>query len=262
MHLLVLSAFRHGLRAHTRLSQRVSMHLLVLSAFRRAESDNYDEAIVDHLSQCTFWCSVLSDDNGKIIGCRGFSQSQCTFWCSVLSDNGERRPKVQEALAVSMHLLVLSAFRQGDQVTDLTVPALSQCTFWCSVLSDLLLSAAARDPLYVSQCTFWCSVLSDLKHSPTGGFSLRSQCTFWCSVLSDPHRGLRRGFSPLRLNAPSGAQCFPTGLAAVLGIVDGLVSMHLLVLSAFRHEQQCVTKSTTVSMHLLVLSAFRRGRNG
>ena len=62
----------------------VSMHLLVLSAFR-PESDNYDEAIVE--SQCTFWCSVLSD-RCPITSASCWSSSQCTFWCSVLSDSG------------------------------------------------------------------------------------------------------------------------------------------------------------------------------
>ena len=59
------------------------MHLLVLSAFRLptiSENDALKQA-----SQCTFWCSVLSDTQFAI---------------------GEL------ALKVSMHLLVLSAFRQ------------------------------------------------------------------------------------------------------------------------------------------------------
>ena len=39
------------------------------------------------LSQCTFWCSVLSD-NAKDKDWRNKVKvtSQCTFWCSVLSD--------------------------------------------------------------------------------------------------------------------------------------------------------------------------------
>ncbi len=37
------------------------------------------------LSQCTFWCSVLSDDG--VLGLRtSHIQSQCTFWCSMLSN--------------------------------------------------------------------------------------------------------------------------------------------------------------------------------
>ena len=83
MHLLVLSAFR--LESSTMLSNDfvVSMHLLVLSAFRRILIVFLTSAIIGlnapfgaqcfptrdratrrprkRLSQCTFWCSVLSD---------------------------------------------------------------------------------------------------------------------------------------------------------------------------------------------------------
>ena len=92
MHLLVLSAFRlrkcrrhvesqfEGLNAPSGAQcfptystdfyrgcyHSVSMHLLVLSAFRRA-------------------------DGG--VECFGFGESQCTFWCSVLSDSAPRKPR-------------------------------------------------------------------------------------------------------------------------------------------------------------------------
>ena len=63
---------------------------------------------------------------------------------------------------------------------------------------------------------------------------IRSQCTFWRSVLSDR----TCSSSPTRilpcLNAPSGAQCFPTSRWVVEYAADYVVSMHLLVLSAFR----------------------------
>ena len=60
------------------------MHLLVLSAFRRLGNTSKENP--PKLSQCTFWCSVLSDSDipGSKDG-QAF-QSQCTFWCSVLSD--------------------------------------------------------------------------------------------------------------------------------------------------------------------------------
>ena len=60
------------------------------------------------------------------------------------------------------------------------------------------------------------------------------------------------------LNAPFGAQCFPTGSSS-LKIASSPVSMHLLVLSAFRPEAEAIgrTPAGRVSMHLLVLSAFR-----
>ena len=110
-----------------------------------------------------------------------------------------------------------------------------------------------------------------------------SQCTFWCSVLSDV------GFTTQKnwlagLNAPFGAQCFPTrSRTGCLGWCA--VSMHLLVLSAFRPKEADTLASTMtclnapfgaqcfpttsyspsgfcsiVSMHLLVLSAFRLGK--
>ena len=130
-----------------------------------------------------------------------------------------------------MHLLVLSAFRLGH-LTSLVTPSLSQCTFWCSVLSD----PSHKPRLGVclpSQCTFWCSVLSDLKLGGRQQRDAGSQCTFWCSVLSD-----------------TGDRGRPTGVP---------VSMHLLVLSAFRRRRHHFSfRRSRVSMHLLVLSAFRR----
>ena len=84
------------------------MHLLVLSAFRLMLS--VVVSVFTVASQCTFWCSVLSDPLEKEIRGRTFV-SQCTFWCSVLSD----------AIHVRTH----------DPLTFV-----SQCTFWCSVLSD------------------------------------------------------------------------------------------------------------------------------
>ena len=252
MHLLVLSAFRPGLvdqrsLPFTRLnapfgaqcfptcfdaypdsSTSVSMHLLVLSAFRR----KYMSASSGRIrSQCTFWCSVLSDHHACRLeaSARG---SQCTFWCSVLSDKYNGVVPASSG-RVSMHLLVLSAFRQRKDHGNGSPQIPSQCTFWCSVLSDhhaCRLEASARG----SQCTFWCSVLSDKyngvvpassgrvsmhllvlsafrqrKDHGNGSPQIPSQCTFWCSVLSDM-------------------------IGTIGGIAGSTVSMHLLVLSAFR----------------------------
>ena len=62
----------------------------------------------------------------------------------------------------------------------------------------------------------------------------------------------------LGLNAPSGAQCFPTLDEYTLMTNLLRVSMHLLVLSAFRPDGGSdYDKAFAVSMHLLVLSAFR-----
>ena len=113
MHLLVLSAFRRREDAQWIESSLVSMHLLVLSAFRR-EAGYCPKA--GKRSQCTFWCSVLSD--------RQKTRGACWF------------------IDVSMHLLVLSAFRLKGFIMSVDEFVKSQCTFWCSVLSD----SAPRKP--------------------------------------------------------------------------------------------------------------------
>ena len=83
MHLLVLSAFRPGgddLPVQTK--SLVSMHLLVLSAFRREGQDSYDsEGVVSmHLLVLSAFRHEAYSETDII------SESQCTFWCSVLSD--------------------------------------------------------------------------------------------------------------------------------------------------------------------------------
>ena len=142
---------------------------------------------------------------------------------------------------VSMHLLVLSAFRRRPSGTS-NAGARSQCTFWCSVLSDEPGRTDGRC-WYMSQCTFWCSVLSDVRSDPSPAAIRMSQCTFWCSVLSDGY-GLEALDEALRLNAPFGAQCFPTFYLPAEGLPSG-VSMHLLVLSAFRPNPQLETEEST-----------------
>ena len=63
---------------------------------------------------------------------------------------------------------------------------------------------------------------------------------------------------PSGFNAPSGAQCFPTYKQGNYRRCEARVSMHLLVLSAFRPEEGAfVHLDIPVSMHLLVLSAFQ-----
>ena len=137
--------------------------------------------------------------------------SQCTFWCSVLSD--------------------LDGLSEGQRATiGLNAPSGAQCfpTYKRSL---------KKYPHGQSQCTFWCSVLSDaLTTSRSITTACRSQCTFWCSVLSDALRTDTVSRSPdrLSLNAPSGAQCFPTPNNKRERRAQTSVSMHLLVLSAFR----------------------------
>ena len=182
-------------------------------------------------SQCTFWCSVLSDLGTWLYGSGALLGSQCTFWCSVLSDPD--RPQAQPSgvclnapsgaqcfpthgcragrgsvRVVSMHLLVLSAFRL-QSIPSPTQTATSQCTFWCSVLSDQL-TLKRRRRHNRSQCTFWCSVLSDSK----------TQSLLARPITVSMHLLVLSAFRLLTctpytwcthsLNAPSGAQCFPT----------------------------------------------------
>ena len=81
MHLLVLSAFRPDEECMKETLGHVSMHLLVLSAFRQENSHDHHLhpprrlnapsgaqcfptpyfKLTCFTSQCTFWCSVLSD---------------------------------------------------------------------------------------------------------------------------------------------------------------------------------------------------------
>ena len=89
----------------------VSMHLLVLSAFRQKGRKPEGKGTQ---SLNAPWCSVLSD--GKSSNKRRyFNVSQCTFWCSVLSDAPVSVAMLGLGLAVSMHLLVLSAFRLEEE---------------------------------------------------------------------------------------------------------------------------------------------------
>ncbi len=113
----------------------------------------------EHRSQCTFWCSVLSDKTGITPKLAGFT-SQCTFWCSVLSDRMRAR---------------------------VVVPCRpSQCTFWCSVLSD---DEGEPQKPHVARVSMHLLVLSAFRH------------IFPSPEETDKVNGL---------NAPFGAQCFPT----------------------------------------------------
>ena len=174
---------------------------------------------------------MLSDANRKTFATTTSKTSQCTFWCSVLSDD-ELTPEQAKQLSVSMHLLVLSAFRPGLSEPRRRPPASSQCTFWCSVPSDLngdaldeylimvsmhllVLSAFRRTRRFrfwlgrfLSQCTFWCSVLSDTQFA-IGELALKVSMHLLVLSAFRPFSSLY-GLSLTGLNAPSGAQCFPT----------------------------------------------------
>ena len=158
------------------------MHLLVLSAFRPFDCPALAGGS-GFGSQCTFWCSVLSDaDHGDSRGAyegvsmhllvlsafrprvpgrcqRQEGESQCTFWCSVLSDS--ERGHNQPPERVSMHLLVLSAFRLVMKPAK--VKSLFRVSMHLLVLSAFRHHINSIDTIFrfASQCTFWCSVLSD-----------------------------------------------------------------------------------------------------
>ena len=176
---------------------------------------------------------MLSDANRKTFATTTSKTSQCTFWCSVLSDlNGDALDEY--LIMVSMHLLVLSACRlSGEQSRPGVVQ--SQCTFWCSVLSD-------KDFLCMTKMTYWSlNAPSGAQCFPTGcggGRRGRSPVSMHLLVLS-AFRLERMPWtctSSMGLNAPSGAQCFPTTIANRRTLVQSCVSMHLLVLSAFRRK--------------------------
>ena len=136
-----------------------------------------------------------------------------------------------------MHLLVLSAFRPHVRQIQSVLGLESQCTFWCSVLSDCVgVDGAVRcarrlNAPFGAQCFPTPNKLD----SYNAMYNFMSQCTFWCSVLSDSAYLRPRDFIFSGcLNAPFGAQCFPTSNTSTMWATSDSVSMHLLVLSAFR----------------------------
>ena len=161
----------------------VSMHLLVLSAFRHT---------------------------GRQLHQRHCRWSQCTFWCSVLSDFTTRDVWKCLRFLVSMHLLVLSAFRQA--ITRILLPQAARVSMHLLVLSafrrkaDFLVVEMSGE----SQCTFWCSVLSDNERN--GDELQRIRVSMHLLVLSAFRRKNKSLplFTNQSLNAPFGAQCFPT----------------------------------------------------
>ena len=171
------------------------MHLLVLSAFRHYEDGG--GSITVGKSQCTFWCSVLSDMGMRDVRGRGLQ--------------GLNAPSGAQCFPTGKpYLLTPSSIA-------------SQCTFWCSVLSDWVIRDVKGFTKYVSQCTFWCSVLSDFFVAASRQTRGKSQCTFWCSVLSD---------------------CTMTRPARSIG---RSISMHLLVLSAFRQSGLRLSRGSSAS---------------
>ena len=157
------------------------MHLLVLSAFRLAGEQRR---------------------RPRIPGLNAPFGAQCFPTQTTLGVAGKD-------FDVSMHLLVLSAFRRPVKSLSMSLPLGLNAPFGAQCFPTSFLGVHGARPS-ASQCTFWCSVLSDAS-AELGAF-LRDR-----------------------------------------------VSMHLLVLSAFRPDFSSDERSCDeVSMHLLVLSAFRR----
>ena len=107
------------------------MHLLVPGAYRLG---SLVVRVLILLSQCTFWCRVLTDGIAEICLTIASDWSQCTFWCRVLTDD--------------------------EWQTGWLPSSRSQCTFWCRVLTDQL-ARLEQQQNNQSQCTFWCRVLTD-----------------------------------------------------------------------------------------------------
>ena len=231
MHLLVLSAFRPS--SSTRRTCKQSLNAPSgAQCFPTGEDWNF--LFFDLMqSQCAFWCSVLSDICDAQHESHGIRVSMhllvlsafrrvvhsVPYGCEdrvsmhllVLSAFRplERRPLPLLLCRVSMHLLVLSAFRREAETERRTL-WLFQCTFWCSVLSDAerRVFEAIRD--WEFQCTFWCSVLSDLlRASAPSHFPPVSMHLLVLSAFRPIEEWLA-AFEGECLNAPSGAQCFPT----------------------------------------------------
>ena len=206
IHLLVLSAFRPANRkTFATTTSKVSMHLLVLSAFRPV-IDGLDA--LDCGSQCTFWCSVLSDTSKQVCGlwpfATGLNAPSGAQYFPTWSATDHR---ILLAI-VSMHLLVLSAFR------------LEQCLFARTVF--LCLNAPSGAQCFPTAALSAKAEYVDCLNAPSGAqcFPTRRRIRAWLMWMS--------------LNAPSGAQCFPTETPGQVWALIREVSMHLLVLSAFR----------------------------
>ena len=210
-------------------------------------------------SQCTFWCSVLSDECNEHWCMTLIKPSQCTFWCSVLSD-------------------LLRINLQQRKASSLNAPSGAQCfptriwTWTCLTTTRLNAPSGAQcfptetikldgDADVVSMHLLVLSVFRLSAHGSPNA-PTESQCTFWCPVLSDPKSDVLNIDAYRGLNAPSGAQCFPTRLGDAPAPRNPLsqCTFWCSVLSDNRRHAPMNGHRRQVSMHLLVLSAFRPER--
>ena len=136
-------------------------------------------------SQCTFWCSVLSDPRHMktiVRNVRGLN-APSGAQCFPTGNQATGKP----GATVSMHLLVLSAFRPRAEDVERVFQGTSQCTFWCSVLSDSMSSPRLERR-------------ASSLNAPSGAQRFPTILPHFSGVL----------IRPKGLNAPSGAQRFPT----------------------------------------------------
>ena len=156
------------------------MHLLVLSAFRLEGLLRTDTKT---RSQCTFWCSVLSDRHARQLLLDTIQRLNAPFGAQCF-------PTASAETCCSVHLPGLNApfgaqcFPTRSRYTTKRKGETSQCTFWCSVLSD------KNNDNYVID-------VHQRLNAPFG-----AQC--FPTEVREPV------YVPMGLNAPFGAQCFPT----------------------------------------------------
>ena len=164
---------------------------------------------ISALSQCTFWCSVLSDRATTQTDRSRLFRSQCTFWCSVLSDRGQADALEHAVSYVSMHLLVLSAFRLS--AFSFEKASTPQVSMHLLVLSAFRRTTTQR-PSKPGTVSMHLLVLSAFRRDDRKRAVLAPTVSMHLLVLS-AFRLRRTGRTSVptpRLNAPFGAQCFPT----------------------------------------------------
>ena len=159
-----------------------------------------------------------------------------------------------------MHLLVLSAFRPGPQIKladqpdkSLNAPFGAQCFPTTS-------RKAGGHWTTMSQCTFWCSVLSDDMSGRAWsiGRPASLNAPFGAQCFPTCRAPVPQAVRTERLNAPFGAQCFPTASLRrrPLSMPTSQCTFWCSVLSDYLFLTANIA-ALKVSMHLLVLSAFR-----
>ena len=182
------------------------MHLLVLSAFRLPAASRLSMTVLRLNAPFGARCfpTFSGTDHEDWMRCLNAPFGAQCF------PTRQTRDRRQHRQPVSMHLLVLSAFRRQaqrvlrPQYHRLNAPFGAQCfpTRTCTPCTWFTL--IGLNAPFGAQC------FPTIVVAPLAG-PIVSQCTFWCSVLSD-----------------NAAATFPNPRR--------IVSMHLLVLSAFRRR--------------------------